>query len=66
VDNFVNSSPESLKRIRSIVGAEQSRHLEFVQADVTDFEAMQNVFHTYGKYIKSVIHFCGLKAVSDR
>ena len=40
VDNFVNSQPESLKRVAKIIGKE----VPFVEADVRDREAMDKVF----------------------
>jgi UDP-glucose 4-epimerase len=59
VDNFVNSQPESLKRVAKIIGKE----VPFVEADVRDREAMDKVFSNYN--IDAVIHFAGLKAVGE-
>lgn len=59
VDNFVNSQPESLKRVAKIIGKEVS----FVEADVRDKAAMDKVFSNYN--IDAVIHFAGLKAVGE-
>lgn len=59
VDNFVNSQPESLKRVAKIIGKE----VPFVEADVRDREAMDKVFSNNN--IDAVIHFAGLKAVGE-
>ena len=57
LDNFVNSKPESLKRIKELTG----RDFKFYQADVRDEEAMTKVFAE--NKIDAVIHFAGLKSV---
>lgn len=59
VDNFVNSSVESLKRVREITG----RDFEFVKLDVCDKNALNEVFDNFE--IDAVIHFAGLKAVGE-
>lgn len=59
VDNFVNSQPESLKRVAKIIGKE----VPFVEADVRNKAAMDKVFSNYN--IDAVIHFAGLKAVGE-
>ncbi|MBQ0156910.1 MAG: UDP-glucose 4-epimerase GalE [Bacteroidales bacterium] len=59
VDNFVNSQPESLKRVAKIIGKE----VPFIEADVRDREAMDKVFSN--NKIDAVIHFAGLKAVGE-
>jgi UDP-glucose 4-epimerase len=59
VDNLVNSSVESLKRVRDITG----RDFEFVKLDVCDKNALNEVFDNYK--IDAVIHFAGLKAVGE-
>lgn len=40
LDNFVNSKPESLKRIKELTG----KDFKFYQADIRDEEAMTKVF----------------------
>ncbi len=59
VDNLVNSSRESLRRVEQITGHE----IPFIEADVRDQSALDDVFTTYD--IDSVIHFAGLKAVGE-
>ena len=59
VDNLVNSSRESLRRVEQITGHE----IPFIEADVRDQSALDDIFTTYD--IDSVIHFAGLKAVGE-
>ena len=57
LDNFVNSKPESLKRIKELTG----KDFKFYQADIRNEEAMTKVFAE--NKIDAVIHFAGLKSV---
>ena len=59
VDNFTNSSPEVLNRLRTLGGTEP----EFVQADVCDAAAMAAVFD--GERIDAAVHFAAFKAVGE-
>ena len=59
VDNLVNSSRESLRRIKQITGHD----IPFIEADIRDQSALDDIFTTYN--IDSVIHFAGLKAVGE-
>lgn len=59
VDNFSNSKPEVLKRIREITG----KDFLFYQVDLLDKEALEEVFKKHP--IDAVIHFAGLKAVGE-
>ncbi len=59
VDNFVNSSPESLERVRQITGKSLAVH----EVDLLDRSALAAVFQSYP--ITGVIHFAGLKAVGE-
>lgn len=59
VDNFVNSKPESLNRIRKITG----KDFKFYEADLLDKNAMEKIFAE--NKIDAVIHFAGLKAVGE-
>lgn len=60
VDNFVNSKPVVLERIRQITGKAPT----FVEADLTDADALEAVFDAHPE-IESCIHFAGLKAVGE-
>ena len=59
VDNFSNSKPEVLNRIREISG----KDFKFYEVDVLDKVAMRQVFQE--NQIESVIHFSGYKAVGE-
>ena len=59
VDNYVNSSPESIRRIEQIVG----REVPHYEADVANRSAMDRIFSENA--FDCVIHFAGLKAVGE-
>ncbi|CAO5148847.1 UDP-glucose 4-epimerase [Frankia sp. AiPs1] len=59
VDNFLNSSPRVLERIRKIA----DREFEFVQLDVRDRAALDEVFRRWP--IDAVVHFAARKAVGE-
>ena len=58
-DNLVNSSIKALRRVEEIAG----KDLEFVEGDVTDSRALDDLFAKYS--IDAVIHFAALKAVGE-
>ncbi|MGN1095120.1 MAG: UDP-glucose 4-epimerase GalE, partial [Eubacteriales bacterium] len=58
-DNFSNSSPEAVRRIKEITGKDFS----FYRIDVTDKNALTEVFEK--EDIFAVIHFAGYKAVGE-
>ena len=59
VDSLVNSSEESLNRVKKITGAP----VKFIQLDLLDREDLARVFKE--NKIDAVIHFAGLKAVGE-
>jgi UDP-glucose 4-epimerase len=59
VDNFSNSSPEVLNRLKTISGDSP----DFIQADVCNAAAMEAVF-TYRR-VDAVVHFAAHKAVGE-
>ncbi|MGI8384815.1 UDP-glucose 4-epimerase GalE [Robertmurraya sp. P23] len=59
VDNFINSKPESLKRIKRITG----KDFKVYYIDLLDEKAVEKVF--VENEIEAVIHFAGLKAVGE-
>lgn len=59
LDNFSNSKPVVLDRIREITG----KDLKFYEADLLDYDAVDKIFEEND--IDSVIHFAGLKAVGE-
>jgi len=58
-DNFVNSKPAALQRLRALA----SKPFEFEELDLTDAAATDALFERYA--IDAVIHFAGLKAVGE-
>jgi len=58
-DNFYNSKPKSLERVREITG----KDFKFYEADMLDAEAMNKIFAA--EKVDAVIHFAGLKAVGE-
>ena len=58
-DNFVNSKPAVLERIKAITGKTPRLYV----ADVCDHAALTRVFREND--IEAVIHFAGLKAVAE-
>ena len=59
VDNFCNSKPVVLDRIKEITG----KDFKFYKADLCDMSALEVVFAS--EKIDSCIHFAGLKAVGE-
>lgn len=59
VDNFANSKPESLSRIKELTGKEFS----FYEVDLLDRKSLTGVFEE--NQIEAVIHFAGLKSVGE-
>ncbi len=59
VDNFVNSKPCALERVKAITG----KDFKFFQVDLLDKEALDKVVRENN--IDSCIHFAGLKAVGE-
>lgn len=59
LDNFSNSSVESLDRVKKITG----KYFKVYDVDLLDKENVEKVFNE--NYIEAVIHFAGLKAVGE-
>ncbi len=58
-DNFYNSSPEALNRIKELTG----KDFVFYECDIRDRAALDKIFKENS--IDFVIHFAGLKAVGE-
>ncbi len=58
-DNFYNSKPKALDRVRTITG----KDFKFYEADMLNAAAMDEIFAA--EKIDAVIHFAGLKAVGE-
>lgn len=59
LDNFYNSCPKVLERIKML----SNKEFHFEECDIRDREGLDKVFEKYD--IDSVIHFAGLKAVGE-
>ena len=59
LDNLINSSEKSLKRVEKITG----KKVPFYNVDLLDYDAVDKVFCE--NKIDAVIHFAGLKAVGE-
>ena len=59
LDNLCNSSVEVVKHIEHLAGSK----VTFIEADVRDFARLKTVF--IERNISAVIHFAGLKSVSE-
>ena len=59
VDNYYNSKPEALNRIKELSGKE----FPFYECDIRDAEGLRRIFKENS--IEAVIHFAGLKAVGE-
>ena len=60
IDNFSNSSPVVLARLRTLA---DGRNPDFVQADICDAAALDAVFTS--RRIDAVVHFAAYKAVGE-
>ena len=60
VDNYCNSSPKALERVKKIT----TRDFPYYEVDLCDKEALRRVF-LENPDIDSAIHFAGLKAVGE-
>ncbi|MDR0890339.1 MAG: UDP-glucose 4-epimerase GalE [Oscillospiraceae bacterium] len=58
-DNFYNSKPESIRRVKTLAGKE----FPFYQCDIRDKDGLSEIFRKHR--IDAVIHFAGLKAVGE-
>jgi UDP-glucose 4-epimerase len=60
IDNFCNSSPESLRRVQEITG----KQLEWVPTDLLEKDNLLGDIRTHGPF-DACIHFAALKAVGE-
>ncbi|MBS9404250.1 UDP-glucose 4-epimerase GalE [Halomonas sp. TRM85114] len=59
LDNLVNASRESLRRVEELAG----RRLTFIEGDILDRQCMDDLLAEHSP--EAVIHFAGLKAVGE-
>lgn len=62
IDNLYNSKIEVLDNICKITN--NSNNIKFIEGDLNKIDDIENIFKEY-KNINAVIHFAGLKAVSE-
>ena len=71
IDSFVNSHKNSLVRMIDILKINKTIkniNIEIINADIRDEKKLDKLFYDYqmlGKPIQAVIHFAGLKSVSE-
>jgi UDP-glucose 4-epimerase len=67
LDNFTNSSPESLRRVVELAGSGDGDRLVVVEGDIRNAADLERAFAAspQGQPIDAVIHFAGLKAVGE-
>lgn len=68
IDNFINSSPKSLERVKKIIGNTAGNILKIFHGDVRDKILLNDIFKSFfskGQPIDAVIHFAGLKSVEE-
>ena len=63
LDNFSNSSPESLQRVQELAGARAETRLRVIEGDIRSAADLERAFGA-GPF-EAVIHFAGLKSVAD-
>lgn len=59
IDNFSNSKPEALRRVRQLTGKDFSIY----PIDLLELDLLERVFYDHS--IEAVIHFAGLKSVGE-
>jgi UDP-glucose 4-epimerase len=67
IDNYDNSSPESLRRVAELAGPAAGSRLAVVEGDIRSAADLERAFAAApaGRAIEGVIHFAGLKAVGE-
>ncbi len=71
IDSFINTSKLFLKKICNLfkkIDEKYEERLKFIECDIRDLNKLNTVFHESaieGKPINAVIHFAGLKSVSE-
>lgn len=67
LDNFSNSSRESLRRVVELVGGDAAKRLVLVEGDIRSPSDLNRAFTALGECeaIDAVVHFAGLKSVAE-
>ena len=70
-DNLTNSSYDSVLRIKKIANnlkLNVTKNIDFINGDIRDEKLLNQIFNKYkskNQSISSVIHFAGLKSISE-
>ena len=70
-DSFINSSEKVIERLRTILKFDSDyfdKRVSVIKGDIRDKKKLRNIFSFFeanGKSIKAVLHFAGLKSVSE-
>ena len=70
-DNLTNSSYDSVLRIKNIANnlkLNVTKNIDFINGDIRDEKLLNQIFNKYkskNQSISSVIHFAGLKSISE-
>lgn len=65
IDSYVNSSPESLRRVGELSEVEIGTRLRVFKGDIRNAEHLDIAFELGEEPVDAVIHFAGLKAVRE-
>ncbi len=67
LDNFQNSSPQSLARVCKLAGPDASNRLKIIKGDIRSASDLEQAFSATedAEQIDAVVHFAGLKSVSE-
>jgi UDP-glucose 4-epimerase len=66
LDNFSNSSPESLRRVLQLANLPLGDgRLQVVEGDIRSSDDLERAFQATAQPIEAVVHFAGLKAVGE-
>ena len=66
LDNFSNSSPESLRRVLELAGLPPGDpRLQTISGDIRSNDDLERAFQAAAQPIEAVVHFAGLKAVGE-
>ena len=64
-DDFSNSNPIALDRVRELAGPEAALRLHQMQGDIRNPSDLKQAFNNASSEIDAVIHFAGLKSVGE-
>ncbi len=65
IDDFSNSSRQSLQRVCQLASIKDERRLKVFQGDIRNPKDLQNAFDAIDSTFDAVVHFAGLKAVGE-